>query len=162
MVVDMGGASILGAELGKSIAPFSSPSGLLLADGGAEELVGVVTSIGSPGEGADILMVGVIMGMVRAVIGTSGPFARRGVRCALSVAAAIRTAIGSGQFASRASRAGQRRPRERGEAIGMGEARRTNLIASGDGRTGRGALRLANVVLLCSAIMLCLCCFPPT
>lgn len=60
-----------------------SPPGLLLPDWaacGGELLVGVVISIGSPGDGADIWMVGVMMGIVREVIGSSGPSTMRGMR----------------------------------------------------------------------------------
>jgi len=89
-------ASDLGV-LVSSLEPFPSLSGLLVADAGADELVGVVMSMGSPGDGADIWMVGVRMGMVRTVIGSSGPSAMMGGRCALSVAAAIGSAARSGQ-----------------------------------------------------------------
>ncbi len=41
-----------------------SRSGLLVAEAGADEPVGVVMSMGSPGDGVDIWMVGAIMGMV--------------------------------------------------------------------------------------------------
>lgn len=66
--------SALGMPFRSSACPLGSPSGLLLADWGADELVGVVISMGSPGDGADIWMVGVLMmGMVtvRVVIGSS-------------------------------------------------------------------------------------------
>ena len=48
-------ASVLGAPLpGKSPPPFVSSVGLLVAEAGADELVGVAMSMGSPGDGADI------------------------------------------------------------------------------------------------------------
>lgn len=75
-------------ESPKSFGLAPSPSSLFTADCGAEELVGVVTSIGSPGEGADVWMVGVRIGTVRAVIVSSGP-SGRGFTGALSVAVAI-------------------------------------------------------------------------
>lgn len=70
--------------------PFVSRSGLLLAEcaSGGELFVGVAISIGSPGEGADIWMVGVMIGIVLVVIGSSGPSTMRG-KCADSVAAVI-------------------------------------------------------------------------
>lgn len=52
---------------------FTSLSGLLVADWGAEEFVGVVMSMGSPGEGADIWMVGAMIGIVLAPIESSDP-----------------------------------------------------------------------------------------
>ena len=69
--------------------PLVSLSGLLVAEAGAEELVGVVISIGSLGEGADVLMVGVSMGTVLAPIESSGRSRARCVLCALSVTVAI-------------------------------------------------------------------------
>jgi hypothetical protein len=72
-------------------ASFASWSGLLpsvCGGGGGELFVGVVISIGSPGEGADIWMVGVMIGIVREAIGSSGPSTMRG-RCADWVAAVI-------------------------------------------------------------------------
>jgi hypothetical protein len=48
--------------------PLVSLSGLLVAECGADELVGVVMSIGSPGDGPDIWMVGVRIGTVLAPI----------------------------------------------------------------------------------------------
>jgi len=65
-----------------------SLSGLFVAEAGAEELVGVVISMGSPGDGADIWMVGVMIGIVLAPIGSSGPSAKWFLG-ALSVAVAI-------------------------------------------------------------------------
>jgi hypothetical protein len=56
----------------RSLMPFTSLSGLFAAEGGAHEFVGVVISIGSPGDGADIWMVGVRIGTVLAPIGSSG------------------------------------------------------------------------------------------
>lgn len=54
--------------------PFASRSGLLLADRGADdELVVVATSMGSPGEGADICIVGVMIGTVLAPMPSSRP-----------------------------------------------------------------------------------------
>jgi hypothetical protein len=49
-----------------------SRSGLLVAEAGADEPVGVVMSMGSPGEGVDIWMVGVMMGIVLTPIEDSG------------------------------------------------------------------------------------------
>ena len=70
-------------------APFVSRSGLLPSErGGGELFVGVVISIGSPGEGADIWMVGVMIGIVLEAICSSGPSIIRG-RCADWVAAVI-------------------------------------------------------------------------
>lgn len=74
--------------------PFISPSGLLVAEGGAEEFVGVVMSIGSlSGGGPDIWIVGVRMGTVRGASGSSFPCASpRGVLCGLlSITCAICT-----------------------------------------------------------------------
>lgn len=87
-----------GAELMFWSCP--SPSGLLLEEPGAEELVGVVRSMGSPrGDGADIFMgvgvgvVVVIMGTVRApMVSCAVPFPKIVVE-ALSVT----VAIGSGK-----------------------------------------------------------------
>jgi hypothetical protein len=80
----------------RSLSSPTSSSELLVADGGADELVGVVTSIGSPGEGADIWIVGGVRnGIVRLLTGSSKP-ADMVSRSALSVAAAIcTTCIGS-------------------------------------------------------------------
>jgi hypothetical protein len=71
--------------------PLISVSGLLLGVMVADVLaaVGVVTSIGSPGDGADISILGVGMGTMRAFIWSSGPEVERTFRCGLSVAAAI-------------------------------------------------------------------------
>lgn len=52
----------------RSGMPLVSLSGLLVAECGADELVGVVMSIGSPGDGPDIWMVGVRIGTVLAPI----------------------------------------------------------------------------------------------
>jgi len=71
----------------------ASPSGLLVEEAGAEEFVGVVISMGSPGDGADIWIVGVRIGTVREGIGPSESSAR-GVLCALSVAVSICTGRG--------------------------------------------------------------------
>lgn len=78
----------------RSLESLPSPSELLLALCGAEELVGVVISMGSPdGEGADIFIVGVgvgavMIGIVRAPILSS--VLLPGVFCgALSVATSI-------------------------------------------------------------------------
>lgn len=67
-----------------------SLSGLLVAEGGAEEFVGVVISMGSPrvGDGADICIVGVMIGTVLATIDSSGVSARCFLGT-LSVAVAI-------------------------------------------------------------------------
>ena len=51
----------------------TSRSGLLVAEGGADEPVGVVMSMGSPGDGVDIWMVGAIMGIVLTPIEDSEP-----------------------------------------------------------------------------------------
>lgn len=67
----------------------TSRSGLLVAEAGAEEPVGVVMSMGSPGDGVDICMVGVvIMGMVLTPIEESEGSAA-GILGALAVAVAI-------------------------------------------------------------------------
>jgi hypothetical protein len=60
----------------------------LVAEGGADEPVGVVMSMGSPGDGVDIWMVGAIMGIVLTPIEDSEP-SEEWNRGALSVAAAI-------------------------------------------------------------------------
>lgn len=79
----------------RSLMPFASLSGLLVAEAGAEELVGVVISMGSPGDGADIWMVGVRMGTVLAPIDSSGRSMIRFLG-ALSVIVAIWKWIGYG------------------------------------------------------------------
>ncbi len=68
--------------------PLVSLSGLLVAEARAEELVGVVIAIGSPGEGAEVLIVGVRIGTVLAPI-SSGLSTARCVIGALSVTVAI-------------------------------------------------------------------------
>jgi hypothetical protein len=73
----------------RSLFPFTSASGLLLEAIGVFAFVGVVISIGSPGEGAEVLIVGVGIGMIRVLIGSSGPSEGRGFRCGLSIAVAI-------------------------------------------------------------------------
>jgi hypothetical protein len=55
---------------------------------GADALVGVVISIGSPGDGADIWIWGVGIGTIL-VMGSSGPSDTNGFLCRLSVMAAI-------------------------------------------------------------------------
>lgn len=87
-------ASFFGAPVfSKSLPPLVSSVGLLVAEAGADELVGVAMSMGSPGDGADIWMVGVRMGTVRALIGSSEVSAR-GVLWGLSMAVAICTGTG--------------------------------------------------------------------
>lgn len=87
-------ASFLRAPvLSKSLPPLVSSVGLLAAEAGADELVGVAMSMGSPGDGADIWMVGVRIGTVRALIGSSEVSAR-GVLWGLSMAVAICTGNG--------------------------------------------------------------------
>lgn len=67
-----------------------SLSGLLVAEAGAEELVGVIMSMGSVSFGPDIWMVGVRMGTVRGAIGSSLPSpSPRCVLCGLSITCAI-------------------------------------------------------------------------
>jgi hypothetical protein len=86
------------AVLLRSLVSLASPSELLPMLCAAEELVGVVISIGSPatGEGADVFMVGVgvgvvvMMGIVRAPKPSSG--SRRG---ALLGTCSVTVAIGS-------------------------------------------------------------------
>jgi hypothetical protein len=56
----------------RSLMPLASLSGLFVAEAGAEEFVGVVISMGSPGDGADIWMVGVRIGTVLAPIDSPG------------------------------------------------------------------------------------------
>lgn len=66
----------------------TSRSGLLVAEAGADEPVGVVMSMGSPGDGVDIWMVGAIIGMVLTPIDDSEGSVEW-ILGALSVAAAI-------------------------------------------------------------------------
>ena len=73
----------------RSARPLASLSGLLVAEAGADELVGVVISIGSPGDGADIWMVGVRIGTVLAPIDSSGRSMTSRFLGALSVIVAI-------------------------------------------------------------------------
>jgi hypothetical protein len=61
----------------------------LVAEAGADEFVGVVMSMGSPGDGADIWMVGVRIGTVLAPIDSSGRSISRFLVGALSVIVAI-------------------------------------------------------------------------
>lgn len=80
----------------RSFVSLTSPSELLPMLCGAEELLGVVISIGSPatGDGADVFIIGVgvggvvIMGIVRALIPSSGSRPDR-LRGTCSVAVAI-------------------------------------------------------------------------
>lgn len=66
-----------------------SLSGLLVAEAGADELVGVVMSMGSL-SGADIWMVGVRIGTVRGAIGSSLPCpSPSSDLCGLSITCAI-------------------------------------------------------------------------
>jgi len=76
--------------------PFASPSGLFVAEAGADEFVGVVMSMGSPGDGADIWMVGVRIGTVLAPIDSSGRSIKRFLG-ALSVIVAIWSGAASNQ-----------------------------------------------------------------
>jgi len=74
--------SVDGGCSDRSLAPLvvlASLSGLLVAEAGADELVGVVMSMGSVGEGADMWMVGVMMGTVLRPMG-SGQTSGRGLR----------------------------------------------------------------------------------
>ena len=79
--------TLMGSE-----APLTSLSlsGLLVAEAGAEEFVGVIISMGSGSFGPDIWMVGVRMGTVRGAIGSSltSP-SPRCVLCGLSITCAI-------------------------------------------------------------------------
>lgn len=67
-VAFVGVDSVVGEVLFCSELPLTSLSGLLLDRAAALEFVGVLTSMGSLGDGADIWMVGgVMMGRVRGV-----------------------------------------------------------------------------------------------
>jgi hypothetical protein len=66
----------------------TSRSGLLVAEAGADEPVGVVISMGSPGDGVDIWMVGAMIGIVLTPIEESEASVEW-ILGALSVAAAI-------------------------------------------------------------------------
>lgn len=83
-----------------TVLPLPAPSGLLEPDErsfGAVVLVGVVISIGSPGDGADIWIVGVSMGTVRAAArdaSVSIGFVTSRLLCELSVTVAIVAARG--------------------------------------------------------------------
>lgn len=66
----------------------TSRSGLLVAEAGADEPVGVVMSMGSPGDGVDIWIVGAMMGIVLTPIDECVPSAGKFLGT-LSVAAAI-------------------------------------------------------------------------
>lgn len=81
--------------------PFVSPSGLLVAEAGAEEFVGVEMSMGSLSGGPDIWIVGVRMGTVRGANGSSFPCpSPMGVLCGLlSITCAICTR-GKGRYVS--------------------------------------------------------------
>lgn len=92
----------------------TSLSGLLVAEAGADELVGVVMSMGSPGDGADIWIVGVMMGTVLAPIESSGPSAKWFLG-ALSVAVAICPMIEE-QLSAHAILEGRKRKNRRGPA----------------------------------------------
>lgn len=118
----------------------TSLSGLLVAEAGADELVGVVMSIGSPGDGADIWIVGVMMGTVLAPIGSSGPSAKWFLG-ALSVAAAI-CPMGEEQLSARGDPGGHKEkksPRDPPEMEQPAHAR----IPSGPGRNRRPAYLIA-------------------
>jgi low affinity Fe/Cu permease len=78
------------------VVPFTSASGLLLAVMVALVFVGVVISIGSPGDGADIWMVGVVIGTIRMPIDSDGPSMARRDRWGLAVAVAICATILTG------------------------------------------------------------------
>ena len=82
-------ASVGDEFLEDEAVPFISASGLLLDPEGVIAFVGVVISIGSPGDGADIWIVGVGIGTIRVLIGSPGPSVARSVLCGLSVAVAI-------------------------------------------------------------------------
>jgi len=71
------------------VLPLSSASGLLLDFIVGVVLVGVVISMGSPGDGADIWIVGVGMGTIRTPIGSPEPCEAKRDLCGLSVAVAI-------------------------------------------------------------------------
>lgn len=73
--------SLCGAARGRSIrsplvVALTSPSGLLVTEAGADEFVGVVMSIGSPGDGVDICIVGAMIGIVLTPIDSWGPSAK--------------------------------------------------------------------------------------
>lgn len=53
-ICDSGFGGLAGDEGKTSAWPLGSASGLFVAEAGADGLVGVVSSIGSPGDGADI------------------------------------------------------------------------------------------------------------
>lgn len=83
----------------RSLGPplrLTSWSGLLVAEAGADEFVGVVISMGSPGDGVDIWIVGAMIGMVLRPIDDSDLSTDRFLG-ALSVAAAICPAERCGQ-----------------------------------------------------------------
>lgn len=79
--------SVGGEFLG--VVPLTSASGLLLPFIVGVVEVGVVISMGSLGDGADICIVGVGIGTIRTPIASSGMFVARRDLCGLSVAVAI-------------------------------------------------------------------------
>lgn len=89
MMVSAGDCSFCEVVPECSLMPLASLPGLLVADGGADEFVGVVISIGSPGDGADIWMVGVRIGTVLAPIDSSSRAFKYRSLGALSVAVDI-------------------------------------------------------------------------
>jgi hypothetical protein len=97
----VGADSVVGEVLFCSEVPLKSLSGLLLERAAAFEFVGVLTSMGSLGDGADIWMVGVMMGRVRGVSESARSAARD--RCGLPVMVAMGT--------TRTDMAGQSRAR---------------------------------------------------
>lgn len=79
--------SVGGEFLG--VVPLTSVSGLLLPFILTVAEVGVLISMGSPGDGADIWIVGVGIGTIRTPIASSGIFVAKRDLCGLSVAVAI-------------------------------------------------------------------------
>jgi hypothetical protein len=76
MMMLSGSCCDIGCPRSFSPLTLTSLSGLFVADAGADEVVGVVISIGSPGDGADIWIVGAIIGTVLAPIDSSDPSPR--------------------------------------------------------------------------------------
>ena len=114
-------ASVGDEFLDDEAVPFISASGLLLEAEGVVAFVGVVISMGSPGDGADIWMVGVGMGTIRVLICSPGPSVARSVLCGLSVAVAIFAVAKAEGRSARQSRRGQDdRGGQLDEEMGMG------------------------------------------
>lgn len=95
----------------------TSRSGLLVAEAGADEPVGVVISMGSPGDGVDIWMVGAMMGMVLTPIDESDGSVEW-ILGALSVAAAICPTFDEDSVSNVNSEKEQKKPKT-GEGVGL-------------------------------------------